>query len=191
MAKKPGYYVQGQFVAQGSELDLELNNVGGPPSKTELKRASTELQALGEALLTLSPQRLANLQLPEKLLDAVQEGKRISAFEGRRRHMQFIGKLMRGVDPEPIQAAVEAQHMGSAQDTVRLHQAERWRDELLADDAALARWMAEYAQTDTQALRALIRQARKDALPLRPGAAPRQGRAYRELFALIREHLLA
>lgn len=191
MSRKPkkGYYVQGQFVAEGSELDLELSNTGGPPSKTELKRESTELQDLGEALLTLRPELLASLDLPEKLLDAVAQARTITAFEGRRRQIQFIGKLMRQVDAAPIRAAIEEQHSGSAHDTMALHLAEQWRNDLVADDGALERWVAAHADTDAQQLRSLIRQARKDAKPERPGEAPRHGKAYREIFQLVREVL--
>ena len=191
MPRKPkkGYYVSGQFVAAGSELDQELNNVGGPPSKTALKRESAELQDLGEALLTLKADTLGALQLPEKLVDALEQARRITNFEGRRRQIQYIGKLMRHVDPAPLRAALEEQHSGRARDTMALHEAERWRDELLADDGACERWLARHAG-DAQSLRALIRQARKDAVPERPGLAPRHGKAYREIFQYLKEALI-
>ena len=109
MSRKPkkGYFVRGQFVAEGSELDLELKaELKGTDeaSKTELKRESTELQKLGEALLTLRADLMERLALPEKLADALAEAKRITNFEGKRRQMQFIGKLMRGLDEETLQA---------------------------------------------------------------------------------------
>ena len=114
--------------------------------------------------------------------------------------MQYVGKLMRKLEPEIVQAArqaLEEQHKGSATEKMQLHLAEHWRDRLIADDEALAPWMAEHPTTDTQQLRALIRQARKDAQPagkeanvqVSQGLAPRKGRAYRELFQLVREHL--
>ena len=204
MSRKPkrGYYVRGQFVAEGSELDLELTRQAKgdtDTSKTDLKRESAALQDLGEALLTLRADLLAPLPLPDKLTDALQDAKRITDFEGRRRQMQFIGKLMRKLEPELVQAArqaLEEQHKGSASEKLSLHLAEHWRDRLIADDAALAPWMAEHPDTDTQQLRALIRQARKDApegkaanVQASQGLAPRKGRAYRELFQLVREHL--
>lgn len=195
---KKGYYVKGQFIAEGSEADLafklELKGTTDP-SRTELKRESDELQVLGEALLTLRAALLERLKLPEKLLDAVTEAKRISNFEGKRRQMQFIGKLMRKLEPqvlEAIRAALQEQHSGSAQETLALHQAQAWRDRLIADEAALAEWVQVFPSTDLQQLRALIRQARKDALaqPKTPaGEGPRQGRAYRELFQLVREQM--
>ena len=202
MSRKPkkGYYVKGQFVAEGSELDLELKReLKGDVevSKTDLKRESTELQKLGESLLTLRADLLNKLDLPDKLLEALAEAKRITNFEGKRRQMQFIGKLMRKLDPEVLDAARAAlveQHMPSARETALLHTAEQWRERLIADDAAVAQWISDFPQTDSQQLRALVRQARKDAPPadkaaVSQGLAPRQGRAYREIFQLVREML--
>ncbi len=198
MSRKPtkGYFVHGKFVAEGSELDLELKRDlkgSDAPSRTDLKRESAELQKLGEDLLLLLRGDLfERLDLPEKLADAVQEAKRITNFEGKRRQMQFIGKLMRLLPPETlvaIRAALDEQHSGSAQETLNLHLAEQWRDALIADEDALGRWLGEFAQTDTQQLRALIRQARKDAKPGKPGEAPRHGRAYRDIYQLVREQL--
>ncbi|TAM42267.1 MAG: DUF615 domain-containing protein [Burkholderiaceae bacterium] len=197
MSRKPtkGYFVHGKFVAQGSELDLELKRElkgSDAPSRTDLKRESAELQKLGEDLLLLRADLLKPLDLPEKLQDAVQEAKRITNFEGKRRQMQFIGKLMRLLPPGTplaIRAALDEQHSGSAQETLNLHLAEQWRDALIADEDALGRWLGEFAQTDTQQLRALIRQARKDAKPGKPGEAPRHGRAYRDIYQLVREQL--
>ena len=197
---KKGYFVQGQFVAEGSELDLELKRElkgGDEPSRTDLKKESDELQKLGESLLDLRPDLMAKVDLPEKLVDAVADAKRITNFEGKRRQMQFIGKQMRLLSPETLQAVREAldiQRLGSAKDTQALHLAEAWRDRLIADDAAVGEWIEQHPQTDIQQLRALVRQARKDAVPVTnaavsQGLAPRQGRAYRELFKLVRSVL--
>lgn len=202
MSRKPkkGYFVRGQFVAEGSELDLQLKaELKGTTeaSKTDLKRESAELQDLGEELLGLRADLLDGLQLPEKLLDAVAEAKRITNFEGLRRQMQFLGKLMRKLDEDTIaavRAALAEQRSGSAAEKLALHLTEQWRERLIADDDALAEWLAQYPGTDTQQLRALVRQARKDAPPLdkaaiSQGLAPRQGRAYREIFQLVREQM--
>jgi len=202
MSRKPkkGYYVKGQFVAEGSELDLELKReLRGDTdvSRTDLKRESTELQKLGESLLNLRADLLTKLELPDKLLEALAEARRITNFEGKRRQMQFVGKLMRQLDPAVLDAARAAlveQHMPSARETALLHTAEQWRDRLIADDEAVALWIKDFPQTDTQQLRALVRQARKDAIPadkaaVSQGLAPRQGRAYREVFQLVRELL--
>ena len=127
MSRKPkkGYFVRGQFVAEGSELDLQLKAElkGSETSKTDLKRESAEVQALGASLLTLRADLLDRLQLSEKLRDALAEAKRITNFEGRRRQMQFVGKLMRALDEETLAAAREAlaeQHSGSARETLAL-----------------------------------------------------------------------
>jgi ribosome-associated protein len=197
MSHKPrkGYFVRGEFVAEGSERDAELKRElkgTDEQSRTDLKRDSTELQKLGEDLLTLRADLMERLDLSEKLKDAVIEARRISNFEGKRRQMQFIGKLMRLLDPtvlEAVRAALDEQHNGSAQENLALHQAETWRDRLLVDENAFGEWLAQNPGTDTQQLRALIRQARKDAKPGKPGEALRHGRAYRDIFLLVREQL--
>ena len=202
MSRKPkkGYFVRGHFVAEGSELDIQLKaELKGTPdaSRTDLKRESDELQDLGKELLTLRADLFNGIGLPDKLAEALAEAKRITNFEGKRRQMQYVGKLMRKLEPELVQAArqaLEEQQKGSATEKLQLHLAEQWRDRLIADDGALPAWMAEHPGTDTQQLRALIRQARKDAPAAdkateSQGLAPRKGRAYRELFQLVREHL--
>ena len=201
MSRKPkkGYFVRGQFVAEGSELDLQLKAEQKnfqENSKTELKRESTELQKLGEALLTLRSELLERLQLPEKLLDALDEVRRITNFEGRRRQMQFVGKLMRGLDEEKLAAvreALDTQRQGSARESLALHEAEQWRDDLIEREDALQRWLDRHPGTDSQQLRALIRQARKDRQPnqdeISRGMVPRHGRAYRDIFQIVKEQL--
>jgi ribosome-associated protein len=200
MSRKPkkGYFVKGHFVAEGSELDAQLRAEQGKdePSKTDLKRESTELQKLGEELLTLRADLMDRLDLPESLLHALDAARSITNFEGRRRQMQYVGKLMRGLDEDKRQEARDAvaqQHSGSAAETLALHMAERWRDELIADDAALERWVASHPTTDIQQLRALVRQARKDSVPtseqVTRGEAPRRGRAFRDIFQIVRDGL--
>ncbi|HKX95870.1 MAG TPA: ribosome biogenesis factor YjgA [Methylibium sp.] len=159
------------------------------PSKTAQKKAMHELQALGEALMTLPDARIDAIGLPESLREAVRTAQRTKSFEGKRRQIQYLGKLMRKADAEPIREAVAAFQLGHAKDALALHQAERWRAELLADDEALTRWTREHPASDLQQLRSLIRSARKDAAPEAPGAAPRHGRAYRELFQFVRAGL--
>jgi ribosome-associated protein len=201
MPRKPkkGYFVRGQFIADGSPEDLELKaqlKGGDEPSKTDLKRESAELQKLGEALLSLRGDLMAGLQLSDKLVEALDQARRITNFEGKRRQMQFIGKLMRGLDEEQLQAvrdALDVQRQGSASDALSLHLAEQWRDKLIAADESLDAWVRAYPGTDIQQLRALVRQARKDAPAdqdaISKGLAPRHGRAYREIFQLVKEQL--
>jgi ribosome-associated protein len=200
MSRKPkkGYFVKGHFVAEGSELDLELRaeQTGGEPSRTELKKESAELQKTGEALLTLRSELMERLDLPESLRNALDELRRITNFEGRRRQLQYVGKLMRQLEPQTQQAirdALEEQRSGSAQQTLALHAAEKWRDDLIASDDALQPWLQAHPGTDAQQLRALIRQARKDGAPSQDevsrGQAPRRSRAYREIFQIVRDHL--
>ena len=207
MSRKPtkGYYVKGHFVAEGSDLDLELKRElkgSDSASRTDLKRESFELQKLGEDLLQLRQdamqQLVAQQRVPELLFEAIRDAKKITNFEGLRRQMQYVGKLMRKLDETQVQAiraALDVQHNGSAEETLALHMAEHWREKLLKDDQALADWLAAHPDTDSQQLRALVRQARKDGLPdktaVSQGAFPRQGRAYRDIFKIVRDHLSA
>ncbi len=155
------------------------------PSKTRLKEASHELQSLGAALIELSDERLQGLGLPESLLDALHDYRKMRSHEARRRQMQLIGKLMRGADVDAARRAVDELRLGRAHDSLALHQAERWRAELIADDEAATRFASEHPGTDTQRLRSLVRNARKDAA-FQP--EQRSGRAFRELFQFVREH---
>ena len=157
------------------------------PSKTRQKQASHALQDLGEAVVALPDARIDGLEIAEQLLDAIRTYKKTRTFEGKRRQMQYIGKLMRIHDVEPIRQAVTDMQLGRAKDSLALHQAERWRVELLADDGAATRWITEHPRTDVQQLRSLVRAARKDAA-LEP--EKRSGRAYRELFQFIKLHPL-
>ncbi|WP_348704966.1 ribosome biogenesis factor YjgA [Acidovorax soli] len=160
------------------------------PSKSQKKRDMHDLQALGADLLTLPESRLEPLDLPEILRDAIRDAKKISNFEGKRRQLQYIGKLMRKVDPEPIREAVAAFKLGHAQDSLALHEAERWRERLLDNDEALQAFISEFAGVDVQQLRSLVRSARKDLKTPKPAdQEQRHGRAYRELFQLIKAEL--
>lgn len=199
MPRKPrrGYYVEGELVTPGSEADARLNaGRYGPdaPSRTARKLASEELQALGEALVALRADRFAALPIPERLREAVVELKRLRAFEAIRRQRQFLGKLMRDLDPEElaaIAAALAADRHDAAAEAARHHRAEQWRAELIAGDAPVADWLARFPGTDAQVLRSLVRQARKEAAatPPVPGGAARHGPAYRKLYALVRAGL--
>ena len=168
---------------------------GERPSKTRLKKESHDLQALGRDLLELPPQRLAAIDMPERLRDALEEMRRTRSHEGKRRQLQYVGKIMRLIDPEPLREAVASFRVPGARETLALHEAERWRDRLVRDDGALTEWLAAHPQTDSQALRALIRNARKEeqahvALP-HDGPTERKGRAYRDLFQHVRSTLVA
>ena len=208
MSRKPtkGYFVKGKFVAEGSERDLELKaELKGTweSTKTDLKREMDALQDLGKELLTLRRGLLERLQLPEKLVDALKEAERITNFEGKRRQMQFIGKLMRKLDETQIaavKAALEEQRTGGSVDKQQTQIAEHWRDRLIESDDHLGIWMDQFPATDTQQIRALMRQARKDEAAAKAkadeaaakGQTPppaTKGRAYRELFQLVRQHI--
>ncbi|MDE2401767.1 MAG: DUF615 domain-containing protein [Burkholderiales bacterium] len=170
------------------DLDGVDENGYHRPSKSQRKRDSHDLQDLGEVLVTMPKDRLTDIDMPESLQDAIEAFKRTKSFEGKRRQMQYIGKLLRGCDPEPFQEAVASFKLGHARNALSLHEAERWRAELVHDDQALTRWVAQFPDSDVQKMRALIRNARKDA-----AAAPeaRSGRGFRDLFQYVKQALEA
>jgi ribosome-associated protein len=154
------------------------------PSKTRLKAESQALQDLGKDLCEFSAARLAATEMPEILRDAIEAWQRTKTHEGRRRQMQYIGKLMRGAEEAPLREAVAAAALGSAHDTWRLHEAERWREALITDDEAMTRWLAAHPDTDSQRLRSLVRAARRDSVAMSPEL--RQPKSFRELFQFLR-----
>ena len=146
-----------------------------------------ELQSLGQALAELPSNRLAATEMPDALRAAIEEYQRTRSHEGRRRQMQYIGRLMRQADAEPLREAVAAVRLGSARDALQLHEAERWRAELVADDAAVARWAQTFPQSDLQQLRSLVRAARADAAT---DAGQRHGRGWRALFQFVKPFVM-
>lgn len=157
------------------------------PSKTALKQQSHDLQKLGQALADLSQDRLDRTEMPDALRDALHEYRRTKSHEGRRRQMQYVGKLMRSADEAPLREAVAAAELGTATQALQLHGIERWRAELIADDEALTRWLQAHPDTDTQQLRSLVRAARRDTATLTP--EDRQPKSVRELFQFLKPYL--
>ncbi len=154
-----------------------------PPSKTKIKQQMLDLQDIGEQLVELSKDRLKEIDLPERLYDAVHEMKRITTFGARKRQMQYIGRLMRDVDAAPIIAKLEVWSGKSNQHIAWLHQLERWRDRLLEDESTLTELLTEHPAVDAQRLRALIRNAIKEKELEKPL------KSYREIFQVLREIL--
>jgi ribosome-associated protein len=149
------------------------------PSKTRRKAAMHALQDLGEEMVRLTPARLAALALPEKLADAIVEARHITRWEARRRQMQFIGRLMRDVDPLPIQARLEQWAGAPNAEKARLANVERWRTRLLNEADALERLCAEHACADRPRLEALVTRVRDER------ALGQPPHAYRELFRIL------
>lgn len=161
--------------------DLPDDEEDLPLSKTRIKQQMHDLQTLGEQLSELGNDRLSELDLPENLLNAIQELKRISKHGAQKRQRQYIGKLMRDVDPAPIIARLEIWKGVSREHTAWMHQVERWRDRLLESDDALTELLAAHPGADTQRLRTLIRNAHREKSLNKPP------RSYREIFQALRE----
>jgi ribosome-associated protein len=151
------------------------------PSKTQRKKEMHALQDLGAELVELNERELASIDLPEALRDAVLEAQHMTKFEARRRQLQYIGKLMRGVDAEPIRERVAAFKAVSTAQTARLHAVERWRARLLEDENALTELFARYPRADMPRLRTLIRNAREERDASQPP------KSFRALFKVLNE----
>ena len=153
------------------------------PSKTRRKQEVHALQDLGEELVALPQDKLAAVEMPETLRDAVMEARGITSHEAKRRQLQYIGKLMRKVDAEPIRAALDQWRLQSAQGVAAHKRVEAWRERLLADADGVGAFVAEHPAADAQQLQSLVRSALKERSAGQPPRAFRQ--LYQELRALI------
>ena len=150
-------------------------------SKTEMKNDMEDLQKLGEELVGLKPAVLAKFPLTEDLAEAIADAQRFKN-EARRRQLQYIGKLMRFIDPEPIQAALDKVRNKHSQATAVLHKLEVLRDRVVEEgDSAIADVMELYPSADRQRLRQLARQAAKEKKAGKPA------KSYREIFQVLKE----
>ncbi len=157
------------------------------PSKSQRKRDMHALQALGERLVGLPAAQFERLALPPDLADAIVLARRISAHEGRRRQLQYVGKLMRrtDVDPDAIRAQLEVDDARHRLETAVMHAAERWRDTLIESPDRLAEFVGRHPAAAGKALHPLLRSARAEH------ARQQRGRHYRELYRELRDLLLA
>jgi ribosome-associated protein len=154
------------------------------PSKSERKRRSDDLQSLGEALIDLPDAELNALPLPENLREAVLLARKITKHGGLYRQKQYIGKLMRKIDAEPIRAALEARRERERVEALRFRRIEQWRDRLLQEGAgAIARLAAEAPGIDVAAVTELVERARAET------PTGETTGASRALFRLLRDVL--
>ncbi|MDN3555590.1 ribosome biogenesis factor YjgA [Halomonas maura] len=152
------------------------------PSKSQLKREMHALQALGERLIAMSAAERARFPLSDDLLAAIEETGRVRAREARRRHMQYVGKLMRREDLAGIQAVFDEIDQEQLRRDHTFHRLEKWRDRLVDEgDDAVEAFIAEFPDVDRQALRQLIRNARREREQGKPPTNARR------LFRLIRD----
>lgn len=149
------------------------------PSKTQRKKDMHALQEIGEQLVELDQKKLIEFNLPEILIDAINLARPMTKHGARRRQMQYIGRLMREVDMQPIQEKLNSWQQVSVHQTARLHQLERWRERLLSDENALTEFAQKYPAADLQHLRLLIRNAQKEK------AADKPPKSFRLLFQAL------
>lgn len=152
------------------------------PSKSQRKREAAALQSLGEQLAGLPAERLDALGLPDRLREALEQLPSITSHEAQRRQRQFIGKLMRGLDPAPLQASIDAYRRPSRESARIFRITATWRDRLVAEgDTAVQSFLAAYPDTDAAALADAVTAARQGR-----SGAPR--RLFRLLGAIVAEH---
>lgn len=164
-------------------MDFDDDSFPTKPSRNERKREAEDLQKLGEALVELPPERLRDIPMSTDLADNVRLAQRIKAHGGRRRQLQLIGKLMRQEDPAPIREALARLENKSAAAIAEHHQAERWRDRLIAEgETAVTEFLTEHVAVDRQRLRQLVRSAQQEKQT--PERSPTSARA---LFRLVRD----
>jgi len=150
-------------------------------SKSQIKREMHELQKLGEELVALSAAARAKIPLDDELQDALQLADKLgNKREALRRHIQFIGRLIRTRDLEPIEQALALLRNTNQAATRQFHKVENWRDKLITDSDAVTEFIAAYPEVDVQQLRQLIRNAKKEQEKQQPP------KYYRELFQLIK-----
>ena len=170
-----------RLIDPDAALEFDPDDVYDGPSKSQKKRDVEALQELGTLLVELPDAQFKRIELPEELRAAVAACRKITQNGALRRQKQYIGKLMRSVDPAPIQAQLDAFSGASAAETAKLHQAEKWREKLIADNEALTLFLNKYPDTDATHLRQVIRNARDEAARNKPP------KAFREIFRVIRE----
>ncbi len=154
------------------------------PSKSQLKREMEALQELGQALVELPKDALKRMPMTEDLADAVHECRRITDHEGKRRQLQYVGRMMRGLTEAEVAALRTKleEHRGvNKAATARLHWIERTREKLLADDAALTEFLRQHPAADAQEGRTLIRNTRREHEQSKPP------KYFRELFQWIKD----
>lgn len=146
------------------------------PSKSELKRRMTELQQLGEKLTQLTPAQLAKVAITDqRLIEAIDQAKRINARGGKRRQLQYIGKLMRDIDADPIRQAIQDLEQGNQAENHRFHRLENLRDILLTrGDAGLESVIEQLPGADRQHLRQLLRKHQREVSEGKPQATARK-----------------
>ena len=174
-----------RLIDPDAELAFDPDEVYDGPSKSQIKRDAEALKDIGALLVKLPAAQFKRIELPEELREAVAACRKITQNGALRRQKQYIGKLMRSIDPAPIQAQLDVFNGVSAAENAKQHQAEIWRDKLIADNEALTLFLNAHPETDATHLRQLIRNARDEAARSKPP------KAFREIFRVVREVMQA
>lgn len=152
------------------------------PSKTQRKREAEALQDLGKALIEIAETDLQNMQLPEKLIEALQEARRIQSHNAQKRHLQYIGKLMRDIDPEPVRKYFETRGLEKKREIQRHHDLENLRDTLIdGGENAVNSFIQDHPGANRKQLCHFVRQVHRER---EAGHPPKSARA---LFRYLKD----
>lgn len=166
-----------------TDADEDDDDIYDGPSKSQKKRDSEAMQKLGLELTRLPSDQLARIDLPEDILDAIVDYKKMKSFGALRRQAQLIGKLMRKLDGAAVREAIDRATGESRAAVAALHRAERLRDAMIEDDKAVTQYIGENPDTDVQRLRQLVRSARKERAEAKPPKSARE--LYKLLYASV------
>ena len=168
------------------EIDDTLDPAENSISKSQKKRNMIALQSVGEELVALSTDVINKMDLPDDLRVAILDAKRIpnSKHGGNKRQMQYIGRLMREVDPAPILTQLQALKAPNQKQTAQHHLAERWRERMLADATSVAAFVREFSESDAVTLEKLLAAAKDDHAKQRP---PKN---FRLLYQTLHKHIV-
>jgi ribosome-associated protein len=167
--------------SRSTHTEDEDDSLPERPSKSQRKRDSHALQDIGEQLVALSAEQLKRIDIPENLRIAIAETQRTRSHEGKRRQMQYVGKVMRSVDTAPLTEALDAIRGVSARAIAREHLLERMRERLLENELALGDIAAQWPGADLTQLRTLRRNTLREREQNKPP------RAFREIFRVLRQ----
>ncbi len=161
----------------------EITDEDLPPSKSELKRQADRIFDLGKELTTLGPEALAKIPLPEEIVAAIADYRKIKSFGARKRQLMLIAKYLRAQDENTIRTAIGRACGNEKLATAALHKSEHIRDSLIADDSYLTKFIEEYPEADAQIIRQLVRNARKEKELNKPPKSARE--LYKTIYRFV------
>ena len=152
------------------------------PSKSQIKRECHHLTDIGDEILKLKAEEIRSLELPDELQEAVDTALKIKSRSGLKRQRQYIGKILRSIESEDIEARLRKIQHRHDTNTAQFKRLERWRDQLIDNNKQTLNEVIDfYTEVDRQHINQLIRAAVQEKKQDKPPAASRK------LFKYLRE----